>query len=185
MQNNAADTNNDAAGYVQVGEWDAGAEIDRGLFQFDLTSIPTGVTVQIATFRLYDEGTALSSNTRTMRVYRCRRVWGETTSTWNSYDTALTWQTAGASGANDREATDIGSISMPATEVAGYNDITLTASSIQEMIPGGSFTNNGFVLQMDTEVDDMHRFSNRGDANQEPLLVVTYITGSGLQSKYW
>src|SRR3990170_1048895 len=91
MQSNDADVNKDSSGYVQVGEWASGTEIDRGLFQFDLSSIPAGSTIDSATLRLYDRGTDLSSTTRIMRVYRCVRNWGETTVTWNKYDGTNLW----------------------------------------------------------------------------------------------
>lgn len=168
-----ATTNYSANNYFQVGEWNGGAVIDRSLLQFDLSSIPSGSIITSATLRLYDQGTNLSSNDRTMRVYRLLRNWVENQSTWNVYATASNWGTAGAANTtSDREGTDIGSISMPATEVAGYVDITLTTSAIQDMISGGSFTNNGFLLKMDTETNDMHQFSDQTVSNQEPKLVI-------------
>lgn len=168
-----ATTNYSTNNYFQVGEWNGGAVIDRSLLQFDLSSIPSGSIITSATLRLYDQGTNLSSNDRTMRVYRLLRNWVENQSTWNVYATASNWGTAGAANTtSDREGTDIGSISMPATEVAGYVDITLTTSAIQDMISGGSFTNNGFLLKMDTETNDMHQFSDQTVSNQEPKLVI-------------
>ena len=64
---------------------------------------------------------------------------------------------------------------MPATEVAGENDITLTASKVQEMYDG-TITNNGLLLQMDTETDDMHRFnaSEWSTSSERPVLSIEY-----------
>lgn len=167
-------TNYNGNAYIQVGEWNGGAVIDRGLVKFDLSSIPAGSTILTATLRLYDEAQNYSSNDRTMRVYRSLRAWVANQSTWNVYATASNWGTAGAANTtSDREATDIGSITTPATEVAGYIDITLTPSKIQEMISGGSFTNNGFILKMDTETNDMHQYSDETVSNQQPKLLIT------------
>lgn len=174
-----ATTNYSANAYIQVGEWNGGAATDRALIQFDLASIPVNSQITGVNLKLYDEGLNLSDNNRTMRVFRVLRTWVDSQSTWNIYSTGNSWGTAGcANTTTDREATDIGTITMPATEVAGYVTIPLTVSAIQAMIPGGSFTNNGFLLQMDTETNDMHQFSDQTVANQQPILEITYAGGS-------
>lgn len=175
-----ATTNYSANAYIQVGEWNGGAAKDRGLVKFDLSSIPTNATITSATLKLYDQAQNYATNTRTMSVYRVLRAWVANQSTWNVYSTGNSWGTAGcANTTNDRESSAIGSVSMPGTEVAGYVDITLTASAIQEMITGGGFTNNGFLLQMATETDDMHQFSDETVSGQELKLVVEYTTPAG------
>lgn len=166
------------ADIMQVGEEQGNTPLSRGLVTFDLSSIPGGSTITTATLKLYDDGANLSTNTRTMRVYRLLRNW-TTSATWNKYDGTNNWGTAGASNtATDRESSDIGSVSMPATEVVGYVDITLTASSIKEMLNGGTFTNNGFLIQMDTELNDMHSFTPGSGANGARLEIV-YSEPSG------
>ena len=177
IEDNNATTNYSANAYIQVGDYNGGAFIDRALLHFDLSSIPAGVAINSAVLRLYDEAHNYSSNTRTMRVYRMIRAWVASQSTWNIAQTSVNWGTAGASNTTtDREATDIGSISMPSTEVAGYVGITLSTSAIAGMISGGGFTNNGFLLKMDTESDDMHEFSDETVTNQKPTLVISYGT---------
>lgn len=168
-------TNYNANAYIQVGEWNGGSAKDRALVKFDLSSIPSDATITSATLRLYDEAQNYSSNTRTMSVYRVLRAWVANQATWNVYSTGNSWGTAGCSNTTtDRENSAIGSVSAPATEVLGYTDITLTASAIQGMITGGGFTNNGFLIQMATETDDMHQYSDETVSNQQPLLVVDY-----------
>lgn len=186
LQSDQATTNQDGTALF-VGEVKAATQTFRLLIQFDLSSIPTNATVSAATLRLYDEGTDLADNTRTMSAYRCKRTWGETTATWNTYDGSNNWGTAGADNTtSDRETTESGSISMPATEVAGYVDITLTVADIQAMV-SGSYTNNGFVLRMATETDDCHKFSDRSGNTtaNKPQLVVTYTAPSGAISGYF
>jgi hypothetical protein len=113
-----------------------------------------------------------------MNVRRCLRNWGETTATWNKYDGTNNWATAGGLGAGDCETSNIGSISMPGTEVAGYVEIELMPSKIQEWL-NNSLTNNGMLLFMSTEVDDLHRFNSRHEASNKPELVITYIPPMG------
>jgi len=165
--------NQDSAS-LDVGEYNGNVgDIRRALLHFDLSSIPSGSTITVATFRIYDSGDNLATNTRTMRAYRLLRAWGETTATWNTTDGSTSWGTVGAyNTTNDLEATDIGSVSMPGTEVAGYVDITLTASKVQEWL-NGTLANNGLLLGMDTELDDLHRFNSDEGANK-PELVITY-----------
>lgn len=175
IEDNSSTTNFSTDNYFQVGDWNGGAYIDRSLLHFSLSSIPSNAIIISATMRLYDKAQNWANNTRTMRVYRMKRAWTASQATWLVYSTGNSWGTSGAANTtSDREATDIGSISMPGTEVAGYVDISLTPSAIQEMITGGSFTNNGFQLKMDTESDDMHEFSDENVANQQPKLVIVY-----------
>jgi hypothetical protein len=98
--------------------------------------------------------------------------------TWNVYTTGNNWGTAGAANTStDREAADIGSVSNPANPTlnTGVN-ISLTASKIQEMINGGVFTNNGFVLQCDTEASDglEYHSTEASTESYRPKLVIDY-----------
>lgn len=176
IDNVSTTTNFDGNDNLDVGEQAGGALVRRSLLKPDFSSIPAGMIFDSATLKIWDRGTNLSSNNRTMKVYRLLRSWTVNQATWNKADSGTNWGTAGASNtSSDREATDIGSISMPATEVAGENDITLTASKVQEMYDG-TITNNGFLLQMDTETDDMHRFnaSEWSTSSERPVLSIEY-----------
>jgi len=177
---NTTPTGNVGATDIYAGELNSVSnDILRGLVKFDLATIPAGSTITAATLRLYDTASDFSSNNRTFRAYRLLRVWVENQVTWNIYSTGNNWGTAGAgSTTTDREATDVGSVSTPATEVAQYYDITITASKVQEWLDG-ILANNGFLMQMDTETDDLHRYVGRdGAAGQKPELVVTYTPPS-------
>lgn len=170
---------------LDVGEFKAAAELYRSLVKFDLSSIPTNAVVSSANLQLYDGAEDHSDNTRTMRCYRIRRAWVETEVTWNIWKTGNSWTTPGCGDTtNDREATDIGSISMPATEVLGYVTITLTNSAVQEWI-SGDFANNGVLLQMDTEADDGHRFWSRekNAAAHPPQFTVIYTVSVNIIPK--
>lgn len=181
LRKGQADTNQNGDGNLGVGEDNAGTDaVDRTLIKFDLSSIPAGSTINSAVITLTYSfaGNTDANNNRTMQVYRMLRAWVEDQATWNIAATGTNWGTAGASNTStDRETSSIGSVAC-ATSDAQYStkDITLTASKIQEMITGGAFTNNGFLLQMDTEVDDLYLFctSNNATASRRPKFVIDY-----------
>lgn len=153
----------------------------RGLLKFDLSSIPSGATILDATLTL-TYAADNSSNVRTLRVYRITRGMVITQVTWNQFSSGNNWGIAGVGDTtSDREAADIGNVSIPASPTldTGVN-ITLTAAKIQEMISGGVFTNNGFLLQVDTEnTDNINYHSTEASTSGfRPKLVVNYEVSS-------
>jgi len=170
-------TNRGSATSLYVGEDNLSTALIRLLIKFDLSSL-SGYTVTSAVLKLYEVATAnYSANQRTCRAYRVLRVWTEAGVTWNKYDGSSDWGTVGcANTSTDREATDVGTCVFPATEVADAEySFTLTASAVQAMVDG-SFTNNGFLLQMDTETADQHEVRSKEYATEalRPVLVVNY-----------
>lgn len=159
--------------------------IARSLIQFDLSSIPAGSTINTATLTLTlsSAGTFRSSNNRTARIYRMLRSWVELESTWNIAATSVNWGTAGADNTtSDREATDIGSATFNTSDSANTEkSFTLTASEIQEMITGGGFTNNGFMVKVDTETNDRYfvHSCEASTASYRPKLVIDYTPPAG------
>lgn len=163
-------------------------EVARTLIKFDLSSIPAGATILNSTLSLYLFA-EMSSNARTLRVFRLKRAWVEGTrgfvddnpatgATWVRYDTTNNWQTQGGFGADDCEQTDIGSLAFSATEATGaYKTWVLTASAVQEMLTGGSWTNNGFLIKADTEENDQYVFySFENAAAEKPKMNFMYTT---------
>lgn len=182
--NNAAPTTNFNGVANWIGERNDSATVRRTLIKFDLSSIPAGSTINTAVFRLWIDNDDRSDNARTARVYRLKRIWGEGTATWNTYDGSNSWQTAGATGANDIDTTEIGTASYTSTEAQGYKSYTLTASKIQEMIDG-IFINNGWLVKMDTENNDAYAHSNKEGVNtaNQPELIIDYtapVLSSGM-----
>jgi len=173
MQSSNPTTNYGTETTLQVGEYkSAVGDYYRSLLKFDLTSL-AGKTVGTATLFLKDTGANYSDNERTMRAYRVLRAWTEAGVTWNTYNGSNAWGTAGcANTSSDREATDIGTITMPATETTNWYSFVLTPSAVQGWIDG-TLTNNGLLLQMDTETDDEHAFASSDSAGNEPYLVIT------------
>ena len=171
---NDANTNFGTGTDIRVGENDSAVnEINRALIKFDLSTIPADAVVTSAILTLTIV-TDKSSNVRTQRVFRLKRAWTEAGATWNKYDGTNNWQTAGGFGADDCEQTDIGSLSLSASET-GAKSWTLDNSAIQEMI-SGAFTNNGFLIKADTESNDGYRYasSDHATAGSRPKLVIEY-----------
>ena len=170
------DTNFGTNAYLQIGEWNAGTGLSRTLIKFDLSSIPVSAIISSAVFTITYGNTDASNSARTLSAYRQKRAWTEAGATWNKYDGASSWQTAGGLGANDCEATDIGGVSVAASPAnnTAY-DITLTAAKVQEWV-SGAFANNGFLLKVATETDDQlcYDSSTNATASYRPKLVVTY-----------
>lgn len=149
----------------------------RSLIKFDLSSIPANATITSATLSLWTSND-YSSNDSTVRVYRLKVPFNETQATWNVASIGVNWQSPGASGTNDRENVDIGSMQILADEPLGTEEqIQLSPAKIQEMIDG-SFTNNGFILVTDTELNDRfdYKTSDTSTVSQRPKLVIHYTT---------
>jgi len=173
ITNYAATTNYGSSTSLIVGETDSDTDGWQNTFlvKFDLSSIPSFVILSTS---------ESAGNARSMSVYRCLRAWTEGGATWNKYDGANNWGTAGARNTStDRESSSIGSISLSATEANGEKTISLDASKIQEIV-SGSFTNNGFICDMPAaQVNDQHIFasSDNATAGYRPKLVVEYLLG--------
>lgn len=159
---------------IVVGEWNAGSSIERTLIKFDLSSLPSDAVISSATLSLYAL-TDLSSNARTVRVYRVKRAWVESQVTWNIWSTGNNWSTAGGFHADDCEQTDIGSRAFTATETLNqFKDFSLTPTTKADLDLG-----NGYLIKSDTETNDMYTFasSDNATAANRPKLVIEYTAG--------
>ena len=179
--NSSKNGNFGTAGIMGVGEDNnLNNRIARSLIKFDLSSIPANATITSATLSLWTSAD-LSSNDRVIRVYRLKVPFNETQVTWSRAISGASWQTAGASGSNDRESTDIGFVTILNNEAPNVEkQIVLTPSRIQELV-NGTLVNNGFIIVADTEQNDRFDYStsDTGIATQRPKLVIQYAVGSG------
>lgn len=176
MRDTAPDTERSTSTTITVGESNISSQVNRGLIKWNLASIPSGSTVSSAVLSIW-VAAEFSDNARTLSVYRVRRAWVENEATWNSWTTGNAWSTAGCGNTTtDREASNIGTVSIVASPAAGtkYN-ITLTNSKVEEWI-SGSFTNNGLLLQTATENADRIDYDSSESAtgNEKPQLVIEY-----------
>lgn len=181
IYNGSKNANYGSNGVMGVGEDNnANNRFARSLLKFDLSSIPANATINSAALSLWTD-TDLSSNNRTIRVYRLKVPFNEMQASWNASATGVNWQTPGASGLNDRESIDIGSVLILNNEPLNLEkQIVLTPSKIQEMV-NGSFVNRGFIIVADTELNDRFNYktSDSTSASQRPKLVIQYTLPSG------
>ena len=176
----SATTNYGTSADMGVGENNnATNKYARGLIKFDLSSIPANATITAATLSLWTSSD-FSDNDATVRLYRLKVPFVETEATWNKSSASVNWQTAGASGANDRESVDIGSVQILANEpLATEKQIQLTPSKIQELV-SGAFTNNGFILVTAAESNDRfdYKTSDTTTTYRRPKLVIEYTVSA-------
>ncbi|HET9909551.1 MAG TPA: DNRLRE domain-containing protein [Anaerolineales bacterium] len=180
LLNTSPTTNNGTAVTMWIGESNnATDKVARSLIKFDLSSIPSNATITSATLSLWTDAD-FSDNDRTIRVYRLKVPFSETQATWNEASTGVNWQSPGASGTNDRESTDIGWVLIPENQALDVEkQIPLSTAQIQEMI-NGTFTNNGFIIIADTELNDRfsYKTSDASAGTKRPKLVIEYTTSS-------
>lgn len=150
-------------------------KLTRTLIKFDLSALPTNATIVSAKLSLWTS-TDFSNVDTTYNIYRLKIPFNETQATWNRAAVGVNWQTAGASGVNDRESTSIGSVQILANEPLNTEkQIILDNVKIQELI-NGLFANNGFILVSSIELNDRFDFksSDTSTATQRPMLVIQY-----------
>ena len=170
---------------MNIGESNASTQIGHALVKFDLTGLPAGLTFTGATLNMTIQAD-YSSNARTMRCYQLLRNWTEAGATYNKFNGTDDWQTAGGTGANDMEQTDMGNVALTATETVNTSkDIVLDTDIVQGWYDG-SINNYGVLIKNDTETDDMYAWysSDYSTAGYRPKLTPTINLFSNGAYKY-
>lgn len=167
---------------IRVGESNAAAAIYRSWIQPDYSSIPSSAQAYILTAILkMTPITDNSDNARTMSAHRCLRAVNTSQATWNIFSTGNNWGTAGASNSTtDYEGgVTLGTQTQPASPTLNSADsfqMTLLASEIRKF-HDGTYTNNGIILFVATQTNDLIEYADRSNATVEyrPKLTVTYL----------
>lgn len=184
LQSSTANTNYDTIAQINVGENNSAVSINRSLIKPDFSLIPVGATITAATLKMTPI-TDLSSNARTMSAHRVLRTVVYSQATWNVYSTGNGWGTGGCSNSTtDYDgAVLMGSQTQPASPT--LNDalsftMTLDAAEMQKLFDG-TYTNNGIVLFVDTQVDDFIQYASTDHATSSyrPVISITYEDGGG------
>ena len=117
--------------------------VRRMLLRFDLSSIPTGARVISATLHLWTEPTGAPPHSFSIAAYRLRRLWAESTATWQQAASGQPWDMPGASS----PTSDYYDQLLSTCTVSGANqecvwDVT---SAVQEWVLPDAL-NAGFLL---------------------------------------
>ena len=150
----------------------------RTLIKMDLSSIPKNAIIKSA--KLYITVSAdYASQTGTISVYRVLRNWVLTEATWNKYSSASSWQTAGATGAQDID-TSFGAWGSCATGSADAVDtvrtITLNTTEFTKFI-NGTYNNYGWLLRTTGAYHDVYAYYSANyatTASKRPKLVIDF-----------
>jgi hypothetical protein len=175
-----ANTETEATMYV--GEQAGGTDTTRTWIKPDFSTIPTGAIFTSAVLHLTPI-VDLSSNARTMSAHRCLRDVVANQVTWNIWKTSNNWATAGCSNSSSDYdgAVVLGTMTQPASPTLNTAlDMTLSASNLQKLFDG-TYTNNGIILFVDTQSDDMigYASTNHATSAYRPTITITYTTGGG------
>lgn len=165
-------------------EADLGVTSIRGLVKFDLSSIPPGIsTINTASLQLYYWSTVAGNPVN--RIYTANRAitnnWGETTATWNKYDGALVWGTAGG------DFTTTGAASQT-VGVFGWMTWDVTAI-VKAWIESGQ-PNYGFLIKDANEGvgtgggKGANFYSREATDPNKPILTVDYTVRTAVIPEY-
>lgn len=164
-----------------IGEQDnAEGAVKRFLIKFDLSSIPSSATITSATLSVWVLQ-EYSATARDYKVYRVLRNWVEGEVTWNSWKSGSAWTTAGAgSNGNDIDSGTAWATTSFSGEATGTEkQFALNTTEFKKLIDG-TYTNYGWIIKAETELDDAHLIYTSEEATQttrRPKLVVEYTTG--------
>jgi hypothetical protein len=148
----------------------SGNTYQKALIQFDLSSIPSGSTIESATLQLY--ATATGNQQDTVNIYRLRRSWNETQVTWVKSDTATSLGSVGAANTSS----DFVNTIIASTPINGGTGVwySWTVTNEVDAFVNHSVTNNGWLLYPTSPTgQEQTTFSSR-EGSFIPKLVVTY-----------
>ena len=158
---------------------DADYKIGRSVIKFANLSnggVPKNRAVVSATLSLYLT-TDRCNYSRTYSWFRLKNDFVESEVTWRIRKTGVNWAVQGiysASNSTDYERADpIATITLAASEAAGWKTWNLNTTKIFEMI-NGIWVNNGFFGMCDAEYNDQYFFrsNNHATVNTRPKLTV-------------
>ncbi len=115
--------------------------------RFDLSAIPTGSTINSATYNGYCNGAGTGgSDPGVINVYLVTKPWVEDEISWNSYSSGNAWVNSGgdAAGLNDPAGSPISTIDLPQISAWSAISFDLTAA-VQAWVNGT--TNNGLLMK--------------------------------------
>ena len=146
------------------------------LLKWDFSAIPAGSTIQAVTLTV----NLTDNSDDTYEIYRLKRDWQESQTTWNNFAAGSTnrWQSAGAAGSLDRDATVLGRVTGD-TGTRTFSLNTAGVAVVQSWV-NNTAANFGFIIQdYDDAINGLDfRSRESSTAASRPRLNVTYVTSS-------
>ncbi len=142
--------------------------LSRGLFQFDISSIPAGAMISNASLQLFAD--LNWSSTPTTGGPNNAGFLSRVTTSW--VESGVTWGTQPTITTNNQ-------VTVPGSATTNQNYTLNVTALVQDMLTN---TNNGFMLQMQDEVNYykslMFASSDNVNSSKVPVLTIVYtITG--------
>lgn len=169
-------------GSVRCTKWYSNEDVRSSLLWFDLSSLPSGCTVNSIELGLYchtTPGVAASVYARRLLV-----PWVESEATWLIRSTGTNWSTSGALGDGvDRDPAVVGNIPS-GLGWAIANDSGL-ADWVQGVVDGG-YSNYGLILEIassDLNGYENDYYSSEGTDGLRPYLSIDYTEGGRISAE--
>ena len=183
IDKNSTSTNNGGTTATELRLNGSSSKTRKPLFKFDLSSIPTGATINTAYLKTYITQTAdlSQNNPYPATIYPLKRNWVETGVTWNNYASSSPWGTSGAANSS----TDYYTMTTPPTFVSPGTSAntavgTLVQSDIKAIVTGwlaGTYTNYGVIVAPSSASNSNSIYLASRDfstSSYRPVLVVNY-----------
>ena len=149
----------------------------RHVLTFSLATLPAGAAVATAVVNLYYEDQSPASNQVAFRVHQLTKAWVEAEVTWNRYNAANLWATAGG---------DYNAASASGTTLGVFTSGLAQTLNVKALITWGTDTLADFIFKFLTETEDAatdtetHWDTRLFFNNKAPELVITYDVSSYL-----
>ena len=180
------DTNHAAGGELTAGDNNSGgAQTQRSLIKFVMTSITAPVAVSSAVLSLYEKAAADNNSLSPFAIVfnRIRRDWVESQATYNSWKTGSAWSTAGCSHTDDDYVSTVSdTLNFDATAASAYVAWPSSSQMIADVegFINGSINNYGWRMSAPTaeqqSSNTIVKFydSENGTEARRPKLVVVH-----------
>ena len=144
---------------------------DRQLHEIDLSSIPSGSTINSATLSIYVYN--VTGGTPNVAAYRILKDWAEMQVTYNNRLTGTAWGTPGLLSGTDYNATAVANSGN--VSAAGW--VTFNVTSVVQGWVSGTYANEGLLLRLTSAGHLYTRMADYTTASERPKLVVNYTSG--------
>ena len=150
------------------------------LLRWNISQIPVGAEIQSASISV----NILDTSSDLFHLYELRQPWNEGTASYNEFDTARPWQTAGVQGTNDRGSTVLGTLTGATAGRATIELNTAGVAMVQRWVndPASNF---GLIIQnyANDATNDLSFTSSEGSNSQlRPKLTIHYTPASTLRT---